>query len=316
MRIDEVRLWVGLTLSIILINILSVQIGAVHETRVPEPIVGELRFNPGQEVQFANVDSGDDNNVIFTGVVNCELVAGGTYEHVSVYLNASTTKGWNTTVNPKKVNFAPNTDTNIPFWVTVMVPYGTLTNEPDTVTITGNYIIPEKNLTGGLSPMTGSIYIRQYYDYEVNTKQSPSTVESGKRISYLINITNNGNGWDIYRISIKNIENLLNSGIEVTFSETKVEIEPMASKEVKVNVKTSKDTKEGNHGIIIVVKSDVEETTTGFTIPEEENLYFRTESSLDEEAIYFSIIGIVAVVVLIIILVLFYIERRKKKGHN
>jgi len=316
MRLNKVSPWVCLIICIFLINIMSVQIGASQETRARVPqVLTELRFNLGQEVQEADVKSGLMNYVCFTGVVNGELVASETYKPIIINLNATTSKGWNTTVNPKKIIFSLN-DYNVPFSITVWVPYGTLVNETDIVTLSGNYSVPQENLTGDLDPISGSIFIRQYYVFNVNTQKSYSTVESGKKIGYLINTTNNGNGRDIYRISVKNLEELLDSGIDVTFSDTIVEIEPGASKEVRVTVKTSKDTKDGNHVIVVVVKSELEEKNTGLTYPEEEILILKTESSLDEQTAYLSIVGVVAVVELIIILILIWSKKQEKKRSN
>jgi len=235
-------------------------------------VLATISWNPGQDIQEAEVKPGEHGTVLFTGVVNCDLVAGGTFQKVVVDLSATSEQGWSPTVNPPKITYSPNTDTDVPFSVTVTVPSETSFYITDTIQVSGKGVAFPGIFQDLIDPVSATIKIKQFYKFSLGCGKSYQEVGPTERLLYNVRIFNLGNARDTYHISIKNLEQLSKKGFTVTLEMDTVEIE--AKNEATVGLPVGTPIKfnfwlNEIQSIIIEVKSEQEERNEGLTIPRE-----------------------------------------------
>ena len=295
-----------ITSVVCLIIILSLFISSMSQSIAVGPtVIATIRCDPENMVQVAQVGPGDEGVVIFTGEVNVDMVAGGD-QKIIIYLTATSSHGWPTIVNPPRITFSQNTDTEIPFRVVVIVPPNISCYINDTITVSGDATVFPNEYCDKLQPINMTVKIEQYHGSILKIKNSVQKVCKEEKVVYTLNITNTGNGQDIYNIYVNNLKEQENAGLDIILP-NEINLRANETKDIDIIIRTSKNTQPGKYYIELSVRSILEEQNDSFTVLD--NITF----TLEVEPDYFIpvIIGII-IILFLIILAFFRIKRRKR----
>ena len=261
----------GVIIGILFISMLSLTAAVPKEAEAVGPtVLAEVRWNPGQEVQEAEVKPGEHGTVLFSGIVNCELVAGGTFQKVVVSLSATSQQGWIPTVNPPQITFSPNTDTDVPFSVTVTVPSETSFYIADEIQVAGKGVAYPGIFQDIIEPISATIRVKQFYKFSMECAKAYQEVAPAERLVYNLRVKNHGNARDTFHIAIQNLEKLAKQDFTVTLSTDTIEVEPKDEGVVQIPIGTPIKFNlwlNEIETIMVEVKSEQEERNMGFTIP-------------------------------------------------
>lgn len=308
----------GVLIAFLLFSTFST-LSIISDEALGQTTIATLKWNPGQEIQEADVRPGGDNNVMFTCVANCDLVAGGTYQRVVLNLYATSENDWPISIDPIQIEYRPETDTDIPFSVIVTVPAKTSYYTTDTIMVYGNATAYPGGVSEEINPIVGSIRMRQYFDLIVETGFNRESLRMGDETKFNITITNTGNARDDFQINIKNSKELEDAGIEIDLDRSRIEIDSNEKGTIQVTIKTSKDSKAGTYDINLETKSVLEELIEGLTIPYEISPTIKVEEgksegkSEDNSLLMVVIPLIIIIIVIIVIVVIWVISNASKK---
>jgi hypothetical protein len=183
----------GVIAVICLLFVLNVLITIIPETtKAFIPPLAELEWVEGQEIQWADVGPGATGLVNFSGIVKVESVC-GPYIPIQVEVWGSTDQGWPVTVTPSFIEYYPWSSDEQPIIVTVAVPPWIRSNESGVLTVSGRAIIDSSDEPYNITPITGTINIKQYYRHLIVIERSSMQVKAGDKFDFNISIKNFGN---------------------------------------------------------------------------------------------------------------------------
>jgi hypothetical protein len=293
----------GIILIMMLGNMLFITVGLPDEAEAFLPPLAEIRWNEGQDVQEAEVKPGEHGTVIFTGVVNCEMVAGGTFQKVIVSLQASSDQGWTPVVNPPQITFNPNSDSNLPFSVTVTVPAETSFYTTDTIRVSGRGVAYPGATQDIIDEVTATIKVAQFYKFSLECSKAYQEVGPSERLAFDLRVKNHGNARDTFNIKISNLKELTKDGWTVTLSTDVIEINEKDEGVVQIPVGTPIKFNlwlNEIETVLVEVKSEQEEKNEGFTVPREYPLSVRQRGfSTPGFDPFFLLIGIAGLAVIV-----------------
>lgn len=263
---------------IFILLILVFPLLSINALAVGSPVV-ELKFDPGEEVQYADVAPGESGMVSFSGTVRADLAAGGSVQDVVVNLQASTDQGWATTIDPTTVVLNPGTE-EVPFLATVSVPPETSFYVCGVLTISGTATAYPGALRYTIDSITGTILINQYYKFSIGCNEPYQECCPDSELCYELNIYNEGNGLDEFMVEITNLEYLTHELFTVSPETNTMEIPEKNVGQVNVQVATPyNEDSLGVYDIELEVRSIKEESNTGHTIPQTFTLNTRIKSA-------------------------------------
>jgi len=269
-------------------------------------VIGTIRNEPENRIQVAKVGAGDEGVVIFTGEVNVDMVARGDVQKIIIYLTATSRYGWPTIVNPPRITFNPNTDTEIPFRVVVIVPPNTSCYVNDTITVSGDATVFPNEYRDKLKPINMTFKIEQYYGSILKIRNSVQNIDKEEKVVYTLNITNTGNGQDIFNIYIDNLKELEKDGLEIMVPK-EVILNSYEYKTIDLVIQTSKDTKPGKYNIDVSIGSIEGDSNKSFAVHQNITLILEIEED------YFIPIAIGITVLILISLIIIKIKKKNKK---
>jgi len=238
----------------------------------------ELSWVEGSDVQEAVVSPGSTGNVSFIGIARFYFAIFNETEEAKYFLFANSDQGWKTVVEPNEITLTPEQNYQR-FYVNVTVPTGTSFYTSDTLRVYANTIIYPGNHTDLINEITASIKVKQFYGLRVSPHISSKQIKKGDKAFYNLSISNTGNAADTIIISVTNLDEVKDSGLEIIVPE-QLEIEYNETKFIELLVKTSKNTKSGNYQIKLSVRSDQEERNNGFAVPYNLTLTLEVEPDL------------------------------------
>ena len=269
-----------------------------------------MMWAEGQQVQEANVSPSSNGNVTFTGIACCDIAAGGDIEQVKYSLFANA-EGWQTSVVPNEILFTPGQE-GFPFYVNVSVPIGTSYYTSRTLYVNGIATIFPDNITYNLGLISGTIKIKQYYEYAISSMETNLDVDRGKKVIYNLSITNMGNGRDKFQLEIRNLIEQKKSGLNLNFQDS-FELDSNTSKYIDVLIEISDSTKPRKYEIEFMLKSQQEELNEGFSVTENLTLIINVEDEVEDEYDLHSIFIGFIILVLIILAIIFIKMRKSNK---
>jgi len=257
--------WSGSVIFILFVLVIPVL--PFSTVAVGTPVV-ELKFDEGEEVQYADVAPGDSGLVCFPGTVSADLAAGGSVQDVRVNLMASTDQGWPANIEPAVIILNPGTE-EAEFLATVSVPPETSWNISGVLTVSGTAAAFPGTLQYTVPPITGTIKINQYHRFSVGCDEPYQECCPESELCYEFNIYNEGNGPDKFNVEITNALYLTQESFTVNLETTTIEIpeKDIGQVNVLVGVPYFENINEV-YEIELEVKSVKEELNTGSTIPQ------------------------------------------------
>jgi hypothetical protein len=252
---------------ILILLVLVISLLPIPTIAVGQPAV-EMKFDPGEDIQYADVAPGDSGLVFFPGTVSADLAAGGTVQDVVVTLDAFTDLGWPTTVEPDTIYLDPGT-TEASFLATVSVPPETSWNVSEALTVSGTAMAYPGALRYYVGTISGTIIINQYYRFSLGCEEPYQECCPDSNLCYNLTIFNEGNGNDKFSVEITNLDYLSRESFTVNIGSPTIEIQEKRGDQVPIMVKTpSSEGSIGVYDIDISVKSEEEEMDIGYTIPQ------------------------------------------------
>jgi uncharacterized membrane protein len=256
----------------------------------------------GEEEQVANAKPGEPNFVIFSGIVETQIPAGGNISYVDVHLNLTLNHDWPAEVSPSIFRMGLGDHKN--FEVTVWIPEGTLSNVTGSILISGNATGHPVNIPLTLYNAWGLIRVAQYHDADINIVDSNKIIEKDDKCIFNLEITNKGNGNDVILFNIDNNNNLVKNGIEVYLPE-KIELDVNETKSIEVIVKTSSDTKKGEYDIHLNLTSELDCSFSVYSLEE-----FKLSIQVQQNYTPYFVVGFA--IAIGIIAVVFFKKKSKK----
>jgi len=215
-------------------------------------------------------DEDYDGIVIFTGNVTVLVPWNPSFQYLIVYLNASAGNGtdyWPTSTS-SALTFSKEVTTQ-PFMVVVRVPPSTTQYPTGTLEISGRWRYSPGTLGGSIEPVTARIDIIGYYDHSLRPLDSYEECYRSDEVDYEVVLSNEGNAYDSYSLSIENSYELNKKGVYVTVSDA--EVPPFTDLVVNLIMTTSSSATRGNFDIELLSQAqnaslagdpDVERTLT------------------------------------------------------
>jgi hypothetical protein len=131
--------------------------------------------------------------------------------------------------------------------VVVRIPPSTTQYPRGTLEISGRWGYSPGSLGGSIEPVTAVIDIIGYYDHSLTSLDSYEECYRSDEIEYDVVLSNEGNAYDRYSLSIENRNELNKKGLYVTV--TDAEVPPFTDLVVKLKVTTSSSATRGNFDI-------------------------------------------------------------------
>jgi hypothetical protein len=210
-----------------------------------------------QESQTAHVGLRDTCKVIFNGTVTvkCDSVED---LGLVVLLFAEDTWG-NAKVWPRSLFFRESGERS--FNVECQARYRESRSHTGSVNVRGNWHQPGKELYGVVEPtngLYGTINIAQFHEFTLKSPMAFVELESGDEYLFNLTVQNRGNGLDVFKLNIKNLDELKNKGYEIILEKTMVEIqERSAETHIMIYAKTpANEIFTSFHSIIVEVTSE------------------------------------------------------------
>jgi len=225
---------------LILILILGMCQVIPHNVSAIGEIIVELRWDDGQDVQYADVEPGNSGLVTFTGTVSVDIQAGSAVQDVRIELRVSSEHGWDATITPEIVMLNPGTEEK-QFMATIRVPTETSTTVDAIITVGGTAMPfpagPADDETE-IDPLYGTIIVDQYFRYEVASDPHYIEAEPGEEVQFKVTVRNEGNGKDQFEISVSNLDDLEKDDFEISVDPEMIEVPEKGSGTVVITVKT------------------------------------------------------------------------------
>jgi hypothetical protein len=281
----------------------------------PTTVAISIDQNPGlptvsisleDTMKTAHVGPGNDCTVEFNGTVTVSMNPATT---VVVSLAAEDTWG-SAAVSPSELTFGSSGMQ--PFSVTVRARPRESTKTTGMVTVTGRWQLNPGGISGPANPpegATGRIEIAQFYIFDMTSTRAFIETSLDSEVEFNLNILNQGNGADIFSISIINMDELNDKDITASLSMVSAEImEHPAERPIELRVTTPRDSKcIGENAIEVSVTSDgggIEQVIRFVVSIPAEEIFFTTE---------FSILLIIIILVIVLCIAFFWHRRRKRR---
>ncbi|MCU0799144.1 MAG: hypothetical protein MUC62_05675 [Candidatus Thermoplasmatota archaeon] len=193
-------------------------------------------------------DEGNDGIVQFSGTISVEVPWSPSIQYLIVYLNATAGNGtdqWPASTSPP-LTFSKQVTTQN-FQVVVRVPEETTQYPQGLLTVSGRWIYSPGTMGGSIEPVTAIIYVIGYYDHALAARESYVEGYRGDEVGYDLMISNLGNAYDTYELSVENMNQLNGKGVYVSVRD--VRVPPLAEMTVQVNVTISSTATRGNFEI-------------------------------------------------------------------
>lgn len=160
----------------------------------------------------ANVDPGMGGVVTFTGTAQAVEMRNLNAQYAIIDIDVDAGE-WRVTEIPTIV--VSRGQTIVSFSFSVEVPQITVTSglvEAQIVTISGSWSYEPGLLSGDIEPMTGMIYVDQFYQCSIGCESPYIQTAPGGRIEIELLIANEGNGDDKINLEVHNRDHLDNEG--------------------------------------------------------------------------------------------------------
>jgi len=251
-----------ISLAVILFLILSLfPLFQDTSNGVGSPVVA-LAFEPGEDTQYANVEPGEDNAVIFPGTVTARIPAGEEYQDLIISLYGTTGENWSVVIDPPQIQIEPGTTGY--FTATISVPPETSAVVVDILSIGGTVRTFPGALVYNIMPIQGTIEINRYFKFSLETSGSTKKSYVGEQVTFDLTVRNHGNGIDNYSLNILNPDEIKNSGISVSPGKNLFEIPERSFEMVLITIRIPDHIYcVGTYYIELGVRSNTETSHTG-----------------------------------------------------
>ena len=297
------------TICIILILLLSLcQIIPVNVSAVGDPVV-ELRWDDGQDLQYADVSPGSSGQVAFTGTVSADLAAGGAIQDVRVNLRARSEQGWTTSITPTVVTMNPGTE-EAPFTVTVTVPPETSCQQSSMIIVDGTAEATPGTSSCEVPPITGTILIEQYHKFNLDSSNAYIETKPDSDIEFELTIFNLGNDEDKFSVRVLNLDSIEKNDFKISIIPEEIGIPEKGSGVIKIKVEVP----EMDFGVNEVIKFEVGvRSDLGYQYnPIEQTYEFRVR--VKDEIIFFTTEFIISIILIIAVVVAIILIWKRKKA--
>jgi hypothetical protein len=193
-------------------------------------------------------DEDYDGIVQFSGTVTVLVPWSPSIQYLIVYLNATAGNGtdeWPTSTSGA-LTFSKQVTTQN-FQVVVRVPSETTNYPQGLLTVSGRWRYSPGTMGGTIEPVTAIIYVIGYYDHALLARYSYVEAYRGDEVGYDMLVSNLGNAFDTYELSVENANQLNGKGVYVTVNDLRVP--PLTEMTVQVNVTISSTASRGTHEI-------------------------------------------------------------------
>jgi hypothetical protein len=220
-------------------------------------------FNEYQEVQIANVTPGENNSVYFLckidgayfkdkNITKIKCSLGAVIEPNWERINAKDQKidrNWSIEVIPDVIELEPVEQKE--FFVIVNVPSGMSYWAFGNVTVFGTVETLPDNNKYEINNISGIVRIKQYSDWNISSLKTSQSINKGDTTIFKVNVTNSGNGVEPFAFEFDSdkLKWFSEKGFNIQSETYHINIDEKQSKEVKITVKTSKETPPGDYEI-------------------------------------------------------------------
>jgi len=242
--------------------------GDVDGVGAPAITIKQANYNQSVDVEH---DEGNDGIVQFSGTVSVEVPWSPSIQYLLVYLDATAGNGtghWPISISPSSLTFSKQVTTQT-FQVVVRVPPETTSTPLGQLIISGRWRYSPGTLGGSIEPVTAVIEVIGYFDNDLTAMDSYAECYRSDEVDYEVVLSNEGNAYDSYSLSIENSYELNKKGVYVTVSDA--EVPPFTDLVVNLIVTTSSTATRGNFDIELLSQAqnaslagdpDVERTLT------------------------------------------------------
>jgi hypothetical protein len=277
-----------------------------------------IKFRDGEEEQFADVRPGNDNTVIFTGIINGNIFDDDDVSTITIsldaYINELTYSGSSYEVPDWVIDITPRVFEMYPwefkeFNVEVTVPPGTSFYSRGELKVSGTATTSPDGVTHSINEITGVIRIMYYDDWNVYSPDISKVITRGDSVTFEVEILNRGNGNDVFFQTIDNVDKLKKNHIYADFP-VNIELEEKAKETIEVRIDSSDSTPEGEYYIdFYSYPVDVEQ------VEELDNQFYRIKFKLVIEPVVYEkyFYHSVAITIIALILISVKIVRRTNR---
>jgi len=260
----------------------------------------------------AEVGPGDTGIVNYTGNVSIQVLGHiEEVERIDVSLNVSTYgSGWPCNISPSHISIDPRIQEKIPFEVTVYVPPGTPYTTSERVIVTA-LVEPFPEGEVNVSSFKGTVTVSQYHQFSVKVSE-PYFDLRGRRQSYIINISNEGNGHDTFEIEITNFIGLNYDGWVISLTDSRSNVDYNESGEINISITPPTSIPDGTYEIYVRVGSEQARTLKGLDISENYTIFVevdRTKSSKESSSSLTLLAIIIAILVIALLATLWLLKK-------
>lgn len=282
-----------------------------------------INFDKSEETQYADSRPGENNSVIFTGMIDGSYFSGSNITKIVCSLKAEIKQIWYSDDNEVHQNWFSEVSPEIielgkdeikEFKVIVIVPPETSFYSKGELKVTGTAVTYPDNRMYSVNEINGKIRILYYEDWQISSTEVSKTIKRGETATYRITIHNLGNGQDIFFQDVGNSNELRKSDIRVEFP-INTELDEKSSKDIILKVKTNENTPPGSYPIeFLSYPTDVED------IEGTENEFYKItvlliiEPDFIEEYLWPSLIITVIIIVIVAVKLVLISNKRTEKN--
>ncbi len=141
---------------------------------------------------------------------------------IIIEIGASVDQNWTVNVIPQTVIFQESGSERVN--ITITAPPETSYYSSGQFSLSGTVTYNPGGVKYNIMPVTGTIKINQYYLFSINCIEPAKDIRAGRETAYEINISNEGNARDLFKINVVNADELIMKGFEFELELDLIEI--------------------------------------------------------------------------------------------
>lgn len=207
---------------IVLIGLLCVQFPMKAQSISANPRTS-IYFEYEDTIILSKLAPDQDFILLFPIIVHCNMSKiDEAVREIIVEIGASVDQNWTVNVIPQTVIFQESGSERVN--ITITAPPETSYYSSGQFSLGGTVTYNPGGVKYKIMPVTGTIKINQYYLVSINCTDPIKEIGSGRKTTYEINISNEGNARDKFKINIVNLDELIMEGFELELDHDTIEI--------------------------------------------------------------------------------------------
>lgn len=234
--------------------------------QVPLSLIAEGRTEgPEQAIDMVRIEIDEESvsvdisfNGTFMSEVHCRAILifdlGLAIEYVDLFIEPQYPEYISVELEDYEIRLTSE-DPVYEFTANISVDSGTSSTVDPTVTL-GGTARTDRGTDGGVETDIVSVRVLPHYSATIFFGVPTGTMDTGSSKTFILTIQNTGNSEEYFILKVMETEFLGGKGIEVTFEESRVDVEEGGEREIEVKLSVSGDTDRGSYLIKISVWSE------------------------------------------------------------